>query len=381
MRTVGVEEELLLVDAGTGRPRAVAAQVLRLAEERGQTASTVTSAVATAGTDTPGGTLAHELQQEQLEIDTHPHTDLAPLEDELREWRRTTSLLVREAGARVLATGTSPLPAEPQLVSSTRYREIAEHFGLTASEQLTCGCHVHVSVDSDDEAVGVLDRIQVWLPVLLAVSANSPFWQGAETGYASYRSQAMARWPTAGPCEVFGTAAEYRRQIELMIGSGVPLDEGMIYSDARASHHYPTVEIRVADVCGNVSDTVLIAALCRALVETAAVGWAEDRPAPAVSTRLVRLASWQAGRAGVEGQLIDPVTLRPAPARMVVDALLAVLTPALEATGDADLAHQRVDELFSRGTGATRQRAVLAKTGQLIDVISDLASLTAGHVA
>lgn len=373
MRTVGVEEELLLVDADTGRPRAVAAQVLRLAEKRDRTAID--------DTDTPGGTLAHELQQEQVEIDTHPHADLASLEDELRQWRRTTSVLAREAGARVVATGTSPLPVEPRLVEKTRYRRMAEHFGLTTSEQLTCGCHVHVSVGSEDEAVGVLDRIRVWLPSLLALSANSPFWQGVDTGYASYRSQAMARWPTAGPYDVFGTAAEYQRQLELIIGSGVPLDEGMIYSDARASHHYPTVEIRVADVCGNVGDTVLIAALCRALVETAAIAWAEGQPPPTVSTRLLRLASWQAGRAGIEGDLVDPRTLRPAPARQVVDALLDVLGPALLASGDADLAHQRVDDVFRRGSGATRQRAVLAKTGQLTDVISDLAVLTAGHQA
>ena len=98
-----------------------------------------------------------------------------------------------------------------------RYEAMAVRFGLTAHEHLTCGCHVHVSVDSEAEAVGVLDRIRIWIPILLAISANSPFWQGSDTGYESYRSQVVRRWPSSGPTDVFGSVANYRDLVSGMI--------------------------------------------------------------------------------------------------------------------------------------------------------------------
>lgn len=247
MRTVGIEEELLLVDVESGRPLSVAGRVLSRAQERGVQ---VQGDVGVEAHDGPGGTLETELQQQQqVETDTQPCSDLAVLETELCSWRNRAMAAAREVGARVAAVGTSPMPVEPRPVVKPRYQEMVERFGLTATEQLTCGCHVHVSVDSDAEAVGVLDRIRVWLPSLLAISANSPFWQGQDSRYASFRSQAMVRWPSAGPTDVFGSADAYRKLVSGMVESGVLLDEAMVYFDARASHRYPTVEIRVADVC------------------------------------------------------------------------------------------------------------------------------------
>ena len=116
----------------------------------------------------------------------------------------------------------------------------------------------------------MLDRIGPWLPVLLAMSANSPFWNGVDSGYASYRSQVWQRWPTAGPTGTFGSAAAYRQVIDDLVATGAALDRAMIYFDARLSERYPTLEIRVADVCLRAEDTVLIGALARALVETSA---------------------------------------------------------------------------------------------------------------
>ena len=109
-----------------------------------------------------------------------------------------------------------------------RYDEMARRYGIVAAGQLTCGCHVHVSVTSADEAVGVLDRIRVWLPSLLALSANSPYWQGQDTGYASFRERAIGGWPVSGPTEVFGTAEGYRAVIDGMLASGVILDAAMV---------------------------------------------------------------------------------------------------------------------------------------------------------
>ncbi|CAH0123053.1 MULTISPECIES: glutamate--cysteine ligase [unclassified Microbacterium] len=391
MRTVGVEEELLLVDAESGRPRSVAARTLRYAAEiatpaeSGGDSASVSSVEkraetpqSDAGDDVPGGSLEHELQQQQIETDTVPHTDMVALGEGVRAWRDHAITAARRAGARVIASGTSPLPVGSAIVGKPRYLRMVEHFGLTTTEQLTGACHVHVSVESDDEGVGVLDRIRGWLSVLLALSANSPFWQGEDTKYASFRSQALVRWPTAGPTEAFGTAEGYRSTVAAMIASGAILDEGMVYFDARLSHHYPTVEIRVADVCADAADTVLIAALCRALVDTAAAEWrAGDEPSP-VSVSMLRLMNWQAGRFGIEGDLIDPRTLKPRAAREIVAELVDHVRAALRENRDEALVDEQIELIFDRGNGAMRQRATLEKTGQLSDVVADLAAVTAG---
>lgn len=375
MRTVGIEEELLVVDTDSGRPLAVAERVLGAAQE-GDVDSGPAPQAPNGAED---GDLGAELQRQQVETGTPPRERLTDLDADLRRWRGAAITAARRVGARIIASGTSPMPVRPEPMRKPRYEQMMERFGLTSAELLTCGCHVHVSVASDDEAVAVLDRIRVWLPALLALSANSPFWQGEDSRYASFRSQAWSRWPSAGPPERFGSAQAYRDRIRAMVESGVLLDEGMVYFDARLSASYPTVEIRVADVCLDARHAVLIAGLCRALVDTAAAEWEAGRPPPAVPASMLRLATWRAGRDGVDGQLLDPGSHRPRKAREVVDALLEHVGPALEANGDIDLVRERVEHLLAEGNGARRQRTVLAKTSRLVDVVADLARVTAGH--
>ncbi len=369
VRSVGVEEELLLVDATDGTARSVASEVLRVAEVRGETEEARPDAV-------PGGSLGPELQEEQIETDTPPATTLVELETALRSWREKARAAAEVSGALVLASGTTPLPVQARIADDPRYREMAQRFGLTASEQLTCGLHVHVSIESDDEAIGVLDRIRVWLPVLLALSANSPFWQGADSGYESYRSQVLTRWPTNGPTELFGTGAAYEENLRLLIGTGVPIDEGMAYFDARASRRYPTVEIRVADVCLDPRDAVLVAALSRALVDTAAGAWRRGQEPPVASSSLLRLAMWQAGRHGLSADLLHPLTHRPLPAGTVVETLAAHVESALRTNGDLDDVREHLERLRRRGTGAVRQRAVLRETGDMGKAVVQLAHLS-----
>lgn len=361
MRSVGVEEELLLVNAESGVPLTVATQAIARAETE------------------DGETIDHELQQQQIETDTAPTTEMSVLADEIDSWRRTAIDGARRAGARVVASGTPVLRAERRVDEDPRYQRMVKHFGLTATEQLTCACHVHVSVESRDEGVAVLDRIRGWTPILTAMSANSPFWHGTDTGYASFRSQALQRWPSAGPQSIFGSAAEYDELIESMLRTGVILDEAMVYFDSRLSAHYPTVEIRVADVCSDARDTVLIAALCRAIVDMAAQQWQDDVSPNPVSPTLVRLATWKSGRFGLEGDLLDPQTFEPRPAREVVDGLVELVEPSLTASGDIDFVRDEIDRLFENGTGATRQRRVLEKTGSLSDVSAYVARVTAGQ--
>jgi carboxylate-amine ligase len=360
VRTVGVEEEFLLVDPETGRPRAV---------------GNVALAVADADADE----LTAELHREQLETGTKPCHTLDQLGTELRSARATAVGAARDVGVALAALATSPLPVEPTVSPSRRYEEMARRFGRTVSEQLTCGCHVHVAIESAEEGVAALDRIRPWLAPLIAVSANSPFWLGEVSGYASYRSQVWQRWPSAGPYGPFGSVATYREFVDSVLATGTVLDEGMLYLDARLSRQHPTVEVRVADVCREPDDAVLVAALTRALVQTAVQAWrAGEEPEP-VRTEMLRLAAWRAGRCGMEGDLLDPGTWRPAPAADVVGRLVEHVRPALEEAGDQDTVQALLGSIVARGTGARRQRTVYQHTQDLAAVVTDAMSGTLAH--
>jgi carboxylate-amine ligase len=352
LRTVGVEEELLLVDPRTGRPVPVAREALGAEASLG-------GAVA----------LTAELQQEQVETATPPRTGMAEIDADLRALRARAREAAAAAGALAVPLATSPLPVRPSLTPGTRYQAISDLFGVTCAQQLTSGCHVHVAVESPDEGVAVLDRIRSWLPVLAALATNSPFLDGLDTGYAGYRTQAWGRWPATGPADLYGSPEGYHGRVQRFLDTGVLLDAGMYYADARLSHRYPTIEVRVADVCLDPADTVLVAALSRALVDTAAREWREGQPPLATETAVLRLASWRASRSGVEGELLHPVTGLPVPAPTAVHALLEHVGPALAASGDAEAAEARAEHVLAHGTGATWQRATAARTGDLADVV------------
>lgn len=251
-----------------------------------------------------------------------------------------------------------------------------DRFGITGRESLTCGFHIHVSITPQEEGVAILDRIRVWLPVVLALTANSPFWQGEDTGYQSYRSQAWGRWPCAGPTDLFGSVDAYQRYEQCLLDTGGPVDSGMLYFDARLSRSWPTVEVRVADVCLDRDDAVTVAGLVRGLVDTAADDWrAGSEPLP-VPTAALRIASWRAGRSGVSGHLVDPGTGKPRAAEEVVRALLAAVGPALARNGDQAVVGYGVERILERGTGAARQRAARAAGGRMTDVVLDAVQAT-----
>lgn len=360
MRTIGVEEEFLLVSED-GVPRAVAAAVLQHASaEDGES-----------GEDgaVPGGALEKEFAQEQVETSTRPCTDLASLLDEVRAGRWRAEASARHAGTHVAALATSPRPADPTVVINRRAQRIRETFAQTARDQLTCGCHVHVEVADEEEGVRVVDHLRRWNPVLLALSANSPFWHGADTGYESFRSQIWGRWPTAGPTAPFGDAATYRATVEALAGSGTILDTGMVYFDARLSARYPTVEVRVADVCLDPADAVLLAALVRGLAESALAGGDAGLGPEQPRTELVRMAAWRAARSGLSGDLVSPVHGTPVPAEQAVTDLLEHVTPALDALGDLGWVRQQVAEVLRRGNGAAQQRSWHAEGADDAEVV------------
>jgi carboxylate-amine ligase len=363
-RTFGVEEEFLLVDPATGYPVPVADLALQHRSDRAKPGA--------------GPALTPEVQQEQLEAVGPVCATLQDVAAAIREGRALADEAARSVAARAVALGTSPVAAMPTLVPQPRYLMMAARFGLTLKEQLTCGFHVHVRVVSGEEGVAVLDRIRVWLPVLLALSANSPFWQGRDSGYASFRYQAWNRWPTAGPCERFGSEREYRRYVQTLLATGVLLDEGMVYFDARLSRNHPTVEVRIADVCMDPAHATVIAAIVRALVERAAQEWRSGTSAPRLSAAQLRLAAWKASESGVEGTLLHPLLNMPCPAAEAVQALLTHIRPALAGSGDEEQVTLELARILTTGTGARRQRESMASTQSLAAVVTDAVDRTHG---
>jgi glutamate---cysteine ligase / carboxylate-amine ligase len=402
VRTFGVEEELLLVNVDTGVPVALADLVIR--PETGDESPAPSGPGSAPAVSTPGGAMTvgvgvrdaparveqddeavddrpvHELQREMIEVETRPCSSLDELSEQLVERRAVAAQAAHRIGAEIAALATSPLPIEPSVTLDERYERMAELYAMTAQEQLTCGCHVHVSVESDEEGVAVLDRIRPWLPTLLALTANSPFWQGRDTGYSSYRRQVWGRWPSSGPTELFGTPEAYRATVEAMLSTGTLIDEGMVYFDARLSRHFPTVEVRVADVCLRVHDAVLLASLVRALVETAAREWRQGHPPVPARLETLNLAYWRASRSGLDDELIHPVTGKAAPAQTVLRALLRHIGDALDeaeaATGRPGLTTDLLQALLARGNGATQQRRIYQQSGDLPTVVRNAVAHT-----
>ena len=360
VRKVGVEEELLLVDPDTRRLADVAERTIRRASEDG------------------GDPVEAELFLQQVETQTAPSTDLDELDRLLRRTRQAVCGAAESAGARAVAVGTPVLgkPGQEEPDTDTtrgpRYQLIREQYGELARSALACALHVHVDVDDADEGVRVVDTIAPWLPLLLALSANSPYAWGRDTGHASWRSQIWSRWPSHGTGEPFGDLDTYTAVTDQVIAWGAALDRGMTYLAARLAQDYPTVEVRVADVCTDPELTILVAALSRGLVETAATGEAETW-----RSELLRAAGWRAARYGVAERLVDPATRELVPARDAIDSLVEHVRPALEEAGDLDRVRDTVERVLGGGHGAVAQRRVWEETGSLEAVVDDLADRTA----
>lgn len=244
---IGVEEEFHLVEIETGQLVPRADEVLE---------------------KLPSDTFTTELQQAAVESNSAVHTTLDTLYDDLVGSRRRLDRAASAHGLAVVAAGTVPLarPAASFPTAGSRYEHMVDEYRLVADEQLICGAHVHVDVPDRDTAVRVMCEVSPSLHTLLALSASSPFWQGADTGYASWRTMLWQRWPTAGPIGCYADADAYDGAVRGLIDSGVISDPGMIYYDVRPSDHLSTLELRICDACPRAETAVLVAGLFRALV-------------------------------------------------------------------------------------------------------------------
>ncbi|MFF6982007.1 glutamate--cysteine ligase [Streptomyces sp. NPDC008343] len=329
----------------------------------------------------PGRTYTTELHQCTLESNSSVHTSLHDLYADLTDLRRRLDAAASSLGLAVVAAGTAPLApaASAHTTAGARYRRMTEDYRKVADEQLICGAQVHVDVPDRDTAVRAMCEISPWLPVLLALSASSPFWQAADTGYASWRTLLWQRWPTAGPVGCFPNAAEYDAAVQDFVRAGIISDAGMIYYDVRPSAHLPTLELRTCDACPRPETVVLIAGLFRALVAEAREHLGRgDAPRCARRHEWLRGASWRAARSGLEGTLVDPETHEEAPAHTVVRKLLVRLRPALEAHGDWHTVRELTESALANGSAARRMRRA-AQDEDLLACVDMLIAETRGE--
>lgn len=351
--TVGVEEEFLLADLSTGHLLPISAHVVEVAGDL-------------------GGALELELTRAQVEINTPVCRTMAEVREQLTFLRSTAAEAASRCGGNLLAVGTAladDAPGPP-ITDDPRYHRINKGYGQLAPENVVCGCHVHVEVPDRETAVQVCNHVRPWLPVLLALTANSPIHHGVDTDYASWRSVIVGRWPCAGAPPYFESLAHYEAAVEMAVGSGSVLDEKMVYWDVRPSSHLPTVEVRVSDVQSTVDEAVLFAALVRALVMTSLQSIQDGVEAPRVSDDALRMAYWRAARDGLDGMGVDLDTIRPVPAVDLLHRLLHHVEPALTKTGDLQAVKTLVDELVTNGNGASRQRRVFRHDHAVTDVVA-----------
>ena len=344
--TFGVEEEFHLVDPDT----------LAL------TPSTTAVPAALAG---DAGEHVHpEIVTTQLETSTGICSTLAELRTQLTATRAEAAAAAARDGLVLLPASTHPFGTwrEQRITGAPRYAAMVERWGGLADRQDICGCHVHVGVPDLATAVAVMDRARPHLPVLLAMTGSSPFHDGADTGYESWRTLWWSHWPNAGPPEPMGTEQRFREVLDGLVRSGVVEDGRHLYWDVRPSARWPTLEFRLADVCTDLDAAVLHAALVRSLVRVLAGRAERAEPVPEVRPELLRAARWRAARDGLRGELFDPVCGQPVAARAAVDALVTELADDLRAHGEEDDVAALLDRLWAHGTSAARQRDTWAVT-------------------
>ena len=359
--TVGIEEELMLCEPeGFG-----------LAQE--------IERILAAVPDELQGQVKPELLQSVLEIATTPCANLAEAEAELRSLRRAVTGIADRCGLCVAATGTHPFARweEQLVVERPRYRELADELGYIARRELIFGTHVHVGVEGADKAIYIADGIRLFLPLLLALSANSPFWRGWTTGLASSRTPIFRPFPRCGIPPHYGDWTTYCERVELMMRAGAIEDYTYLWWDVRAHPKLGTVETRIFDQQTRLDETIALAALTMSLAHAFAAQFNAGAPSVDYPTELIDDNKVRAALSGIEGELVDFLHRKRVEApKMARDLLDELRDHAVELGCDAEL--EGVREIVERGTGSRRQLEIWEREGDLVELMRRI--VAAGRV-
>ena len=339
--TFGIEEEFFLTDLRTRLPPA-----------------RVPKALVKACRSQLGDRVAYELKQAQIEIVSpvfHTHEQASR---ELRGLRAAVAKIAAGFDLGIVASSTHPLGLwQRQLPTEVaRYQHLVETFQIIGRRDVVCGLHIHVAVPDDMDRVVLMNRMVPWLPLFLALSTSSPFWNRRRTGLLSYRQASLAEWPRSGVPDFFDDERDYAAFVQHLVRAGAANDASELWWIIRPSPNFPTLELRVADACTRVDDSLALAALFRCLVCTH-IRRPELGTQRSTSTRrLVEENIWRAQRYGLAVQFISETQAAGVPLAQALDDVLELVMPDAEALGAVSLL-QGLRGILVRGTSADEQLA------------------------
>jgi carboxylate-amine ligase len=349
--TIGVEEELHVVDATTGELVSKIDEILgRLPEEL-------------------AGFVSHEIFQSVLEIKTPPCKTVAEAGSHLRAMRGRVGSWAAACGAALASAGTHPFSRykDQKVTDQERYRKVMEQLRWVAEREVIFGQHVHVAVADEDEAMEAHNRLSGAAPLFLALSANSPFWQGFDTGYESVRVKIFETFPRSNLPPAFPDWTAFEEYVDMMVASGAMEDYTYCWWDVRPHAKMGTIELRVPDSQTSIRYSLAIAALTQCFV---AKVLSEGRRGP-YNRELALENKWRAARYGLDASFYDPARGSNVPAKDAARSLVEELRPHSQDLGCEDEL-EGVLEIVERGTGSRLQRRAYEESGDFLDVVAYL---------
>jgi len=337
--SVGIEEEYLLVERET---RALATdppeEMFRKCE----------SAL--------GNQVAHEFMRSQIEVNTSVHTSVPEARAELATLRRTIADIAGEFGLAPIAASTHPFSSwqEQGHTDNERYHVIAEDLQAVVRRLLISGMHVHVGIDDDELRIDLLNQVAYFLPHILALTTSSPFWQGQDTGLKSYRLSVWDEMPRTGIPHAFDSHAEFQRHVDALVRAGLIEDGTKLWWDVRPSARYPTLEMRIADVCTRIADTAAVAALFQCLLRMLWRLKTGNQRWRLYSHMLVNENRWRAQRYGLDEGLVDFGKGEIVPCADLVEEIVELVVDDADELG-CRTEIERLRTIAQAGTSAHRQ--------------------------
>jgi carboxylate-amine ligase len=358
--TLGIEEELMILDAET----------LELT-------NMIESMLESAPTDEVAGEVKPELMESVLEIATDPCANTAEAGEQLRELRRRVRETAAEKGLAIGASGTHPFAMweDQRIVARPRYRDLVSALRFVARQEIIFGIHVHVGLDDPDKAIHVANGMRVHVPVLLALSANSPFWRADATGLASTRTPIFRAFPRVGIPPTYKDWADYERRIAFMCECNVIEDYTYLWYDVRPHPNLGTIELRVMDAQTRVEHTLGLAAFVQALVRELAEHFEAGRTLSKYPFEMLDENKWLAARHGLEGELVDLPSQERVATRELARRLLDRMREHAQDLGSA-AELEAIDDLLQHGNGAERQVVVYEANHDLREVMAEIVSAT-----
>jgi carboxylate-amine ligase len=361
--TVGVEEEFQIVDPHTWELRSHVSELL------------------VSGAPALGDQIKPELHQSIVEVGTKICGDISELRDEIFRIRRELTGAAERVGLAVAAAGTHPFSdwKDQVLSPGVRYDSIVEELQQLARSLLIFGLHVHVAVPDRTSMIDLMNMARYFLPHLLALSTNSPFWMGRDTGLKSYRTTVFRRFPRTGVPDHFGSWSEYENYVQLLVDLRCIDDGKKIWWDVRPHPTFGTLEFRVCDVPSRPETAVMLAALCQAIIVKLHRLYTRNMGFRLYRRALIEENKWRAARWGLDGKLIDFGKRTEVPMRLLAVELLEFIDDVVDELGSRDAVNY-VHAVLAEGTGADRQLAVYRATGDLKAVVQHIVHETRAGV-